>query len=99
MSKSTNHEPSSHVHFNFSWAIIQDCPCGCTVNDPGSVLIEDELSDVMDTLRHECKIPVRTILDTLLTIQQKRAAVLHGESSGATQTLTVAMLMTELVEA
>ena len=90
---------ASNVHFNFSWAIIQDCPCGCTVNDPDSVTIEDELSDVMDTLRHTQRVSVRTILDMLQVIQQKRAAVLHAESSGVTQSLTVTMLMTELVEA
>lgn len=99
MSKSPNHEPSSHVHFAFSWAIIQDCPCGCTANDPDSVTIENELSDVMDTLRYTQKVGIRTILDMLQVIQHKRSAVLHAESSGITQALTVTMLMTELGEA
>lgn len=100
---SITHKPestsASHVHFNFSWAIIQDCPCGCTANDPESVTIEDELSDVMDTLRYTQKVGIRTILDMLQVIQRKRAAVLHAESNGITQALTVTMLMTELGEA
>lgn len=100
---SITHKPestsASHVHFNFSWAIIQDCPCGCTANDPESVTIEDELSDVMDTLRYTQRVSVRTILDMLQVIQRKRSAVLRNDSNGVAQALTVTMLMTELGEA
>jgi hypothetical protein len=63
------------------------------------VTIEDELSDVLDTLRYTQKVGISTILDMLQVIQRKRSAVLRNDSSGVTQALTVTMLMTELVEA
>jgi hypothetical protein len=63
------------------------------------VTIEDELSDVLDTLRYTQKVGIRTILDMLQVIQRKRSAVLRSDYNGITQALTVTMLMTELVEA
>lgn len=92
---------ATHVHFGFMWAIIEDCPCGCTNNDPDSVVIEDELSDVMDTLRHERKVSIRTILNALQVIQRRRGVIIHKrqESEGLKLSYTVVMLMSELVEA